>query len=97
MDLEIKKDTIKHRYYVGDSENSLAEAFFVVFKDYYYLTKTVVSETLRGSGIGNKLVCAIADEARKNNYKIVAFCSYADAVLKKHPEYSDIMYKFPKE
>ncbi|TYA59124.1 GNAT family N-acetyltransferase [Formosa maritima] len=50
---------------------------------------TVVSEKLKGQGIGSKLIEASVEFMRKNNLKVIPTCSYAKAVFKKKPEYLD--------
>jgi predicted GNAT family acetyltransferase len=49
-----------------------------------------VDPSLRGQGMGEKLVCAAVEWARANHRKIVPICSYARAVMKRTPEYRDV-------
>ena len=53
---------------------------------------TEVSETLKGQGVGYKLVEASVDYLRANNLKVIPLCPFANAVFKKkHNEYADIL------
>jgi predicted GNAT family acetyltransferase len=52
---------------------------------------TIVEEALEGQGIGRKLVDAAVLYAREKGYKIIPQCPYAAAVIKKTPEYQDIL------
>jgi len=51
---------------------------------------TEVDESLRGQGIGEKLVKEAAEFAREKGLKITATCPYASKLLSRKPEYSDV-------
>lgn len=51
---------------------------------------TYVSEQLRGQKIGDQLVKAVVDIARKKGKKIVPACSFALAQFKRLKEYKDV-------
>lgn len=53
---------------------------------------TEVSDTLKGQGIGKKLVEASVAYARKHGKKILPLCPFANAVFKKTPEYDDVRF-----
>ena len=52
---------------------------------------TWVAEELRGRGIAEKLMKALAAEARASGHSLTASCSYAALFLERHKEYADIM------
>ncbi|MDO7171298.1 GNAT family N-acetyltransferase [Mariniflexile sp. AS56] len=53
---------------------------------------TEVSDTLKGQGVGYKLVAAAVDYVRTNNLKVIPLCPFAAAVFKKkHDEYVDVL------
>jgi predicted GNAT family acetyltransferase len=55
---------------------------------------TEVSNAWKGHGLGNKLLDAMVDYARKNNLKIVPKCPFVRAQFVRHPElYVDIWQK----
>ena len=54
---------------------------------------TEVDKSLQGKGVGNDLVKAAVDFARKNNLKIVAQCSFAKKVFDETPEFQDVLSK----
>jgi predicted GNAT family acetyltransferase len=49
-----------------------------------------VDPSLRGQGMGEKLVRAAVDWARANGRKITPICSYARAVIKRTTEFHDV-------
>lgn len=48
-------------------------------------------EEYRGLGLAAELTKAAIEYARKNRFKIVPNCSYAESYFEKHPEYRDIL------
>lgn len=54
------------------------------------ITHTNVPEALGGRGIGGELVRAALDTARRQGWKVVPACSFADAWMRRHPETADL-------
>lgn len=54
---------------------------------------TRVKEELGGQGVAAKLVKELADRARKEGFKVIPTCSYAEAKMKDNEEYADVVYK----
>lgn len=53
---------------------------------------TEVSETLKGQGVGYKLIEASVAYMRANGLKVIPLCPFANAVFKKkHAEYADVI------
>lgn len=52
---------------------------------------TEVEESLRGRGIGRKLVEAAVKYARGNNLLIKPICPFAKAILEKSEDYEDVL------
>jgi len=50
-----------------------------------------VDEPLRGKGMGERLVGAAVEWARAHGRRIVPRCSYARSVLKRTPEFQDVL------
>lgn len=51
------------------------------------LTHTIVPAAIGGRGIAGRLVQAALDHARAQGLKVEPRCSYADAWMRRHPEY----------
>ena len=55
------------------------------------ITHTSVDESLKGSGVGKKLLHAAAGWARAEGLKIVPVCSFAKKVMEHNPDYADVL------
>ncbi len=87
--MNIKYDT--DRFYAGDAPGKpLAEITFARRENRRLVVNhTFTDPSLRGQGIGRKLVESVAQYARDEGYKLLATCSYARRVLLE-PEFSDV-------
>ncbi len=61
-------------------------------EDKIIIDHTEVDASLKGQGVGYKLVEAAVNYARKNNLKIMPLCPFANAVFKKRSEYNDVRF-----
>lgn len=52
---------------------------------------TEVNPVFEGKGIGQQLVDAAVNFARKQHVKILPLCWFVKLVLNKHPEYQDVL------
>lgn len=52
---------------------------------------TDVDESLKGQGIGKKLLSQLVAYVRENQIKVIPFCTFAKATLEKTPEWQDII------
>jgi len=50
-----------------------------------------VDPSLRGKGLGDRLVAAAVEWARAHKRKVVPICSYARAVMRRKTEYHDVL------
>lgn len=79
--MELKKE--KDKIIVLDNNIKIGECQFIIDNDKLNIIHTYVDEKYRGKGIAQQLVNCVIEEARKNNKKIVADCSYAKNLLMK--------------
>lgn len=81
----------KNRFYMGDPHQPTAE---ITFEDIDSGTMSVdhtyVDDSLRGQGIAEKLLDAVADLARREHKKLSATCPYARKKLDSSEKYGDI-------
>lgn len=52
---------------------------------------TGVPDSMRGLGVGKRLVEAAVKDARAEGFKIIPLCPFAKATLDKHAEWHDVV------
>ncbi|MCD0247104.1 GNAT family N-acetyltransferase [Xanthomonas melonis] len=55
------------------------------------ITHTVVPDAIAGRGIASALVEAALQYARDSGLKVVPACSYAEAYMRRHHQYHDLL------
>ena len=70
---------------------TLAELSYTTAGSRVILDHTDVSDALRGTGSGKKLVIAAAHWARESNVKLMPLCPFAKSVFDKTPEIRDVL------
>lgn len=55
------------------------------------ITHTVVPSALEGRGIAADLTRHALQTAQQNDWKVVPACSYAEAYIKRHPEFANLL------
>ena len=95
MESELKHERSGHRgAFVWEQDGKrLAEMTYTVAGNRTIIDHTQVDDSLRGKGIGAKLVRAAVDWARMDNLKLMPLCPYAKSVFDKTPDYSDVLAK----
>ena len=88
---EIKKEG--NQFFIGVSAaNALAKLSVVpTGKDILTIDHVNVSKTLKGQGVGGKLVNEVVKYARQNNMRIIPQCSFARKQFEKNPDYHDVL------
>lgn len=89
---------IKHadnKFFVGeDSSNTLAEVHYVPTGATKLIADhTHVDDSLRGEGVGQKLVERLVAYAREKDLKIVPLCPFVKSQFEKTPDYEDVWNK----
>ena len=70
----------------------LAEMTYSMAGDKLIIDHTTVSDALRGTGTGGKLVAAAVEWARASGKKILPLCPFAKSVFDKTPAYRDVLF-----
>ena len=63
------------------------------YKNDIALMHTFVPEPLNGKGIASALAHSALEWARAHKKRVMVYCPFVAAYLKKHPEYNDIIDK----
>lgn len=95
MNIRLEEIEVLHR--LDDHRFEMKVGTLLAVLDYYrqgkamVITHTGVPTALEGQGIGSKLTKTALDYARAEGYKVVPLCSFADAYIRRHPEYKDLL------
>ncbi len=79
-------------YYEVDGDKLGLMTYSYAGSDKIIIDHTEVDESLKGQGVGYKLVEASVNFARANNLKIMPLCPFANAVFRKRSEYNDVRF-----
>jgi len=83
----------KGSFYIEIDNIKVAEMTYTHAKpNKIIIDHTEVSDTLKGQGVGYKLIDASVEYMRSNNLKVIPLCPFANAVFKKKAQqYSDVL------
>ena len=90
MDFVTKEDSIC----LEDASGAvIAGVFFLPrSENIVEITSTQVDSSLRGQGVADRLLTALAEKLRADGLKAIPTCSYAVKWFLNHPEYADITH-----
>lgn len=93
--LHIEKNNFG-RFYVPGQDADLAYISYY-FEDnqhqnHIYVDHTVVSDQLKGQGIGKQLVLKVVEMAQERKLMITPECSFVAAYFEKHPDIHNLLY-----
>ncbi|MCF7560068.1 N-acetyltransferase [Sabulilitoribacter multivorans] len=93
MNIKHNQGENKGSFYVEVDDMILAQMTYTVANsDKIIIDHTEVDPSLKGQGVGYKLVESSVEFARTNNLKILPLCPFANAVFKKKSDYSDVLF-----
>ncbi len=81
----IKIDFIKeqNKSVAYDDNIQIGECDFIEIENCWNIVHTEVDNFYQGQGIARKLVEKVIENAKENNKKVIAECSYAKKILEK--------------
>jgi len=89
MDNPIQHDAKAHRFNtVVDDVTGYVE--YELAGEVMTITHTIVPPAIGGRGIAGGLMKAALEHARKQGLKVDPQCSYAEAWIRRHPDYADL-------
>jgi len=85
-------DGQKGSFYIEVNNQKVATLDYVMANDNKLIIEhTGVDESLKGQGIGKKLLEKLVVYTREKKISVMPLCSFANAVLKKTPEWQDVL------
>lgn len=92
MEVQHEEKENRGEFYWGELNNKQAKLTYKIKeRNTLVLLHTEVADSLRGQGIGNRLVDAAASFARANKLSVIPECSFAAIVFKRNKSYSDLL------
>ena len=79
--IEIKFEKENNRAVAYDNKTTIGECVFIEDGEYWNIVHTEVSSLYQGQGIARKLVEKVIENAKINDRKIMADCSYAKRII----------------
>lgn len=88
--VEVVRDAAEERFAI-DTGGEPAFLTYSLTDGSLYLLHTEVPEALEGRGLGGELVRSALEHARAEGLRVVPFCPFAAAYIRRHPEYGDLV------
>ncbi|MEL4307851.1 GNAT family N-acetyltransferase [Joostella sp. CR20] len=92
LTIQHEKAATKGRFFVENDKKTLAEmTYSVAGSDKIIIDHTEVDDSLRGQGVGHKLLEALVAYVRAEQIKVIPLCPFAKAQIQKNTSYHDIL------
>jgi predicted GNAT family acetyltransferase len=92
FDIQHQHNDKKGSFYYEKSGERLGEMVYVMAGDQKMIIEhTDVDESLKGQGVGLKLLETLVQYVREHDIKVIPLCPFANAMLKKHTEWKDVL------
>jgi len=88
-----KQDDSKHgKYFILENDKEVASMTFTwAGTQKFIIDHTEVDASQKGKGLGLQLLKKAVEDARTNGLKIIPLCPFANAMMKKHTEFQDVL------
>ena len=91
MSLTVTDHADVGRYELHDGDTLAGVANYFLRPDSIVFTHTEVSDEYEGQGVGSQLAREALDDARRRGLRVVAWCPFISAWIKRHPGYADLL------
>lgn len=92
MEIQTEQTESKGAAFIEQNEKRVAEmTYSKAGAKLIIIDHTEVDDTLKGKGIGKKLLMAVVDKARKEGIKIIPLCPFAKSVFVKDESLKDVL------
>lgn len=93
MEIKHTSEGNKGRFYIEMDNKIMAEMTYVwAGETRIIIDHTEVDVSLKGQGVGKKLVAEAVQFAREKGIKIMPLCPFAQAVFDKEKDFSDVLF-----
>ncbi|EHJ55602.1 hypothetical protein HMPREF9318_00957 [Streptococcus urinalis FB127-CNA-2] len=89
--ISILFDKTNQRAIALDDNKEIGECTFIANNGIWTINHTIVDSNYQGQGIARRLVDQVVSQARLNQIKVSATCSYAQKLFEKDETYTDIL------
>lgn len=92
MNIQHEFDGRKGSFFIQEGAKRFAEMVYVMAGPQKMIIEhTEVDESLKGQGIGAKLLEELVDFVRKEEIKVIPLCPFAKATFKKRADLQDVL------
>ncbi|HVV19982.1 MAG TPA: GNAT family N-acetyltransferase [Pseudonocardiaceae bacterium] len=81
----------RNRFEMRDGDTLVGLAEYHLYHDEVAILHTEIGDEFGGRGLGGQLVQAVMDDARAKGRKVLPYCPFTRAWLRKHPDYADLV------
>ena len=81
--IEIKFEKENNKAVAYDNKTTIGECVFIEDGKYWNIVRTEVNRLYQGQGIARELVEKVIENAKINDRKIIADCSYAKRIIER--------------
>jgi uncharacterized protein len=90
-ELQIVDNPDEQRYEARLGDDLVGYLAYGLEPELITLVHTEVERSVKGQGVGSRLVAAALDDIRGRGLSARILCPFARAYVRRHPEYSDLM------
>jgi predicted GNAT family acetyltransferase len=91
-DIKVINNTVNQQFEVH-MDNEVAVLIYRFYKNDIALMHTEVPEMLEGKGVASTLAKHAFEWAKEHKRKVMVYCPFVAAFLKRHPEYNALVDK----
>jgi predicted GNAT family acetyltransferase len=91
MEAVVTKDTERERYELRVDDRVVGIADYVARGDVVVFPHTEIDPSMRGQGMGARLVRAALEDVREAGGRIVPACWYVAQFIEENPDYADLV------
>ncbi|MEO1257140.1 MAG: GNAT family N-acetyltransferase [Bacteroidota bacterium] len=93
MQIQFESNGKKGAFFIEENNvRTAAMEFTMAGAKRMIIDHTDVDESLRGQGVGRKLLDKLIEYVRENELKVIPLCPFAKAQIKKDKSIQDVLY-----